>query len=157
MNSIPKKLRSYKLQARQGFTLIELLLSVSVIMIIAGMSVPIYQSFQVRNDLDIAAVTIAQSLRRAQVQAQAVDSDTNWGVDIRTGSITVFKGVSYATRDTAFDELFDVPTSITPSGASEVVFAKFTGAPQTTGTITLTSNANETRAITINAKGTVDY
>lgn len=140
-----------------GFTLIELLLSISVIMIIAGMSAPIYQSFQVRNDLDIATVTIAQSLRRAEVLAQAVDGDTNWGVDIRTGSITVFKGASYATRDTAFDELFDVPTSITPSGASEVVFAKFTGVPQTTGTITLTSNANETRIITINAKGTVSY
>lgn len=140
-----------------GFTLIELLLSISVIMIIAGMSAPIYQSFQVRNDLDIATVTIAQSLRRAEVLAQAVDGDTNWGVDIRTGSITVFKGASYATRDTAFDELFDVPTSITPSGVSGVVFAKFTGVPQTTGTITLTSNANETRIITINAKGTVNY
>lgn len=151
------KIKNYKPETQKGFTLIELLLSVSVIMIIAGMSVPIYQSFQARNDLDIAAVSIAQSLRRAEILAQAVDGDTKWGVDIRIGSITVFRGSSYATRDTAFDELFDVPTSITPSGMSEVVFAKFTGVPQTTGTITLTSNANETRTITINAKGMVSY
>lgn len=140
-----------------GFTLLEVLLSIATITIIAGMSVPVYQSFQVRNDLDIATVTTAQSLRRAEVLATAVDGDTSWGVKIQLGSVTVFKGVSYATRDATFDELFDVPGSLTPSGVSEVVFTKFTGIPQTTGTITFTSNANETRTITINAKGMVSY
>ena len=140
-----------------GFTLIEVMLSVAAIGIIAGISIPIYQSFQVRNDLDIATVEIAQSARRAQTLSQAVDGDTSWGVKIQSGSMTVFKGISYVARDSTFDELFDVPTSITPSGISEVVFAKFTGLPQTTGTITLTSNTNETRNVTINQKGMVSY
>ena len=141
----------------RGFTIIEVMLSLAIIAVLAGISTPIYQSFQVRNDLDIATVTIAQSMRRAQVLSEAVDGDTTWGVDIRSGSITLYKGVSYAGRDTTFDELFDMPTSITPSGLGGIVFAKFTGLPQTTGTITLTSNANETRTITINSKGTVAY
>lgn len=140
-----------------GFTLIEVLFSVAAIAIIAGISMPIYQSFQVRNDLDIATVTVAQSFRRVQVLSQAVDGDTSWGIKIQSGSITLFKGTSYASRDTTFDEVFDVPTSITPSGISEVVFAKFTGLPQSTGIISLTSNTNETRTITINAKGMVAY
>ncbi len=134
-----------------------MLLSVAAITIIAGISVPVYQSFQNRNDLDIATVAIAQSVRRAQLLAQAVDGDVSWGVKIQSGSIAVFKGTSYAARDTTFDETFDVPTSITPSGVSEIVFAKFTGLPATTGTTTLTSNINETRTITINAKGMVGY
>lgn len=141
----------------KGFTLIEVLLSVAAIAIIAGISIPIYQSFQARNDLDITTVEIAQSARRAQTLSQAVDGDTSWGIKIQSGSIVVFKGVSYAARDITLDELFDVPTSITPSGVSEIVFAKFTGLPQTIGTITLTSNTNETRTITINAKGMVSY
>lgn len=141
----------------KGFTLIEVLLSVATIGIIAGISIPIYQSFQVRNDLDIATVEIAQSARRAQVLSQAVDGDTSWGIKIQSASLIVFKGTSYATRDITFDEVFEVPTSITPSGISEIVFTKFTGLPQTTGTITLTSNTNETRNITINAKGMVSY
>lgn len=135
----------------------EILLSIAVIAIIAGISVPIYQSFHVRNDLDIATVEMAQTLRRAQILSEAVDGDTSWGLKIQSGSLTLFKGVSYAARDTAFDELFDVPTSITSSGVSEIVFTKFSGLPQTTGTITLTSNVNETRTITINAKGMVSY
>lgn len=146
-----------KLQTDKGFTLLEILLSVAAIAVIAGISVPIYQSFQVRNDLDIAAVTIAQSLRRAQALSQAVDGDASWGVYAQSGSMTLFKGASYAARDAAFDEVFEVPASIAPSGVSEIVFTKFTGAPQTTGAVTLTSTANETRNITVNAQGMVNY
>ena len=137
--------------------MIEVMLSLAIIAVLAGISTPIYQSFQVRNDLDIAAVTIAQSMRRAQTLSQAVDGDTTWGVDIQSGSITVYKGVSYAGRDATFDELFDMPTSVTPSGLGGVVFAKFTGLPQITGTITLTSNASEVRSIVVNSKGMISY
>lgn len=153
-------IRNWKLgigNFNKGFTLLELLLSISIIIIIAGISTPIYQSFQNRNDLDITMVTITQSLRRAKTLSQAVDGDTNWGVKIQTGNIILFKGLSYESRNINFDEIFDMPTSITPSGVSEIVFTKFTGLPQITGTITLISNANETRNVVINNKGMVSY
>ena len=51
----------------RGFTMIEVMLSLAIIAVLAGISTPIYQSFQVRNDLDIAAVTIAQSIDRKSV------------------------------------------------------------------------------------------
>ena len=150
------KYLSFK-QYNAGFTLIEMILSIAIIAIIAGISAPVYQSFQVRNDLDIAAVSVAHSLRRASALSQSVDGDISWGVALQSGSITLFKGASYALRDAAYDEIFEVPASITPSGLSEVIFTKFTGLPTSTGTITLTSNANETRTITINAKAMVNY
>jgi prepilin-type N-terminal cleavage/methylation domain-containing protein len=142
---------------RKGFTLPEVMVSLATISAIAAVSIPIYQSFLARNDLDIAAATIAQISRRAQLLAEASDGDTSWGVMLQTGSVTLFKGASYAARDTAYDSAFDVPGSIAPSGLSEVVYAKFTGLPQTTGTYTITSATNETRNIAINSKGTVSY
>lgn len=146
-----------KNQNNSGFTLLEVLLSVAIIALITGIGIPIYQSFQTRNDLDIAANTIAQSLRRAQSLSQASDSDISWGLRVQNGSIVLFQGSSYGTRDTTFDEIFDLPQSITPSGVSEIVYSKFFGEPQAIGTITLISDTNETRTITINAKGTITY
>jgi len=142
---------------QSGFTLSEILLSIALIGVIASISTPVYQAFQIRNDLDIAATSLVQTIRRAQLLSQAVDGDAPWGISVQLGSLVLFKGASYTARDSNFDEVFGVPTSITPSGTLEIVFAKFTGLPQTTGTITLTSNTNETRAITINAKGMVSY
>lgn len=154
-----KIMRAYYAQYsnKTGFTLLEVLLSLAAIVLISGLSIPVYQSFQVRNDLDIAATTYTQTLRRAQILSQAIDGDIAWGVNIISGSITLFRGTSYLTRDSDFDEVFAIPASITPSGIVEVVFTKFTGLPQTTGSVTLTSNTNETRVITINTRGTINY
>jgi prepilin-type N-terminal cleavage/methylation domain-containing protein len=64
----------------QGFTLSEILLSISLMAIIGGMIIPMYRTFLIRDDLDIAATTLAQNLRRAQALSQAADGDTTWGV-----------------------------------------------------------------------------
>lgn len=141
----------------KGFTLVEVFFSIAAIGIIAGISIPVYQSFQVRNDLDIAAVEIVQILRRAQTLSQAVDGDSAWGVYVAPGLMTLFKGAGYAVRDSSFDEGIEIPASVTPSGVQEIVFERFTGLPQTIGTITLASYANESRDIVINAKGMVSY
>jgi len=138
----------------RGFTLLELLLSVAIVALLAGLSLPVYRTLMQKNDLDIATTTIAQSLRRAQILSQAVDGDTTWGVNAQSNNIVIFKGTSYATRDATFDETFDVPTTIGISGSTEIVFAKFTSLPQTTGTINL-STSNDSRSVTINEKGTI--
>ncbi|MEK7608459.1 MAG: hypothetical protein AAB495_02680 [Patescibacteria group bacterium] len=140
-----------------GFTLLEIVLSIATITIIAGISIPIYQSFQVKNDLDITANTWVQTLRRAQVLSRAVDGDSTWGVKIQPAGLILFKGASYDSRDATFDEIFMVPTSISASGITEIVFAKFTGNPQATGTTTLTASTAEIRTININEKGTLTY
>ena len=141
---------------RRGFTLIEVLLSVALIGLIAGIGAVVYQQLQNRNALDVAAVTMATQFRRAQVLSRAADVDTTWGVRVDAGSITLFQGATYVSRDTTFDEVSSISSSITPNGFQEVVFAKFTGLPQTTGTLTLTG-PYDSRTLTLNAQGTVFY
>ncbi len=151
----PSRRRGWR-NSHAGFTLLELLLSVAIVALLAGLSLPVYRTLMQKNDLDIATTSVGQSLRRAQVLSQAVDGDTTWGVNTQNYHITIFKGASFAARDTNFDETFDVPITISISGTTEVVFTKFTGLPQTTGTINL-STANDSRLVTINAKGTITY
>jgi prepilin-type N-terminal cleavage/methylation domain-containing protein len=143
--------------SRAGFTLLELLISIAMIGALAAMSVPVYQTFQVKNDIDVARSVAAQSLRRAQTKARAMDGDETWGVHFQAGSITLFQGSSYATRDTDFDEIYEPADIIGFSGLTEVTFAKLTGEPSATGTLTMSSAANQSRSLTINDKGTVSY
>jgi hypothetical protein len=124
---------------------------------IAGISAPIYYSYQVKNDLDVTANTLAQTLRRAQVLSRAMDGDSAWGVSAQNQKITLFKGATYASRDSTRDEIYDLPKSITPSLTTEVVFSKFSGEPIPAGTIRLTSSNNEIRNIIINTKGMITY
>lgn len=140
----------------KAFTLLEILLSISIITILVGISLPIYQSLQKTNDLEVATNVTVQNLRRAQELARASDGDSTWGLKIQSGILTLFKGSSYALRDADFDEEFAISTNIVASGVSEIVYSKFYGLPNSTGTITFTSDSN-THNIVINAKGLLTY
>ena len=140
----------------KGFTLIEIMLVVALMIVIGSISVPVYQSFQVKNNLDVATYTIVQTLRRAQVLSQSGVGDETWGVHIESGSAVLFKGANYASRDISTDEVFEISTNIAPTGIADIVFSKLLGEPQTTGDIILTTSNNDTKTITINAKGTVE-
>lgn len=140
----------------RGFTLVELLLSIAMIGVLSAITAPVWSRIQTKNDLDVATVTLVHSLRRAQALSVASDGDSVWGVETLSGSITVFKGDSYATRDTTYDEVFDLPAAIAVGGPAEITFSKLLGAPSTTGTISLTDGSDSAN-IVINSKGMVGF
>ena len=140
-----------------GFTLIEALLSVAILTIITGVSLPVYQTFARQNDLDLSTQSIVSMIRRAEVYARGNNTDNVWGVAIQSGVATLYQGSNFASRNTAYDETYDIPDTVANSGLTDIQFAKLTAAPNTTGSITLTSTTNSTRTITVNAKGMVDF
>jgi len=139
----------------QGFSLIEMLLSIALIGVLAGLSVPVYSGYVGHNDVHIAAQTVTQAYRHAQQYARSGEGDSEWGVRVVNGSVTVFKGGSYATRDTAYDEEFVLSQGMSVSGIEECVFTKMTGNPTVTGEVFLSSNAGISRVISVNEKGMV--
>jgi len=140
-----------------GFTLLEVLLSVTIMGMLIGLSVPVYETFVRRNDLDIAAQSLATMLRRAETYARGSQNDDAWSVEIQATTATLFQGISFGGRNMNYDETIDLPGTVSPSGLSELQFSKMTATPNTTGNIVLTSTTNDTRTITVNAKGMVSY
>ena len=147
----------HKEAQQRGFTLLEALLTIALISSVAAFSLPVAVSFQTGNDLDDATSAVAQGLRRAQTLSRAQENDTTWGLYVQVSSVTVFQGASYAARDASYDEVFEIADTITVGGLQEVVFDKLTGEPQSTGTVLLDAVNNESRSVTINSKGAVDY
>ena len=147
----------YTTKTVPGFTLVEILLVIALLGIMAGISIPLYYTFQLRNNLDLVSSSYAHTLRRAQALTRAVDGDISWGVHLTATTTILFKGISFAARQSDFDEISDIPISIFHTGLGDVVFAKFTGFPQQTGTTTFTSTDAESRAVAINGKGIVSY
>ncbi len=133
---------------RSGFSLIEVLIVIGILAILAGIGMPLFRSYLVRNDLDRVKEQAVQGLGRAKLLAQSARGDSAWGFFVPAGIL--YKGISYSTRDPSFDELYPMPSTITISGSLlEVSYSKFEGKPSGTGTIILSGLENEKRTITV--------
>jgi len=135
---------------RRGFALLEVLLVIAILGMISGVSVPMYRDFQIRSDLDSSTEQVTQGLAKARLMAQSGEQDSAWGFYIPAG--VLYKGESYAARDPQYDEVYPMPSTITPTGPTEVSYSKLVGAPSATGSITLSTINTEQRTILIEVK-----
>ena len=141
---------------RSGFTLIELLLSIAIIGLIAGISLPISASMQRRNDLDESTAIILAAGRRAVLLSQAVNADAGWSIHLGSGTVTLYQGASYILRNQSFDEIDSLPVGVNTAGLADINFDKLTGWTATAGQITISNNSGS-RNINVNAKGIFGY
>lgn len=139
-----------------GFTLTEMLLVVAMITIISGVSMPLYLRFNNTNQLDAAESILVQDLYQAQSFSRNQSRDSGWGVAINGQVITLFAGSSYAARNTAFDVTYTVPSNVSLTGSSSIVYTKLYGLPTGGATFNMTSSG-KTVAVVVNSKGMVEY
>ncbi len=140
---------------KNGFTLLELLLSVALMGLLAGIAAPMYLSLQAENEVAIAAATIGDVLHRGQIRAQAVDSDSDWGVEMVSSTITIFKGNNFSTHDQNFDENYNLGATINLSGLNEVIFNKFSGWTTASGTIVISHQDGRQKNVSISELGII--
>lgn len=116
----------------RGFTLVEILLVIGIFALLISFLVPIGLDFYKSQQLETTSQEMVQTLRRAQLKAMSIDLDSSFGVYLTNNNYTLFKGDSYLTRDSQYDEIFDLPAIINVSGLFEIVFLKLEGKPKGT-------------------------
>lgn len=151
-----KKIQIRKTNRVAGFSLVEMLLTMALLTGLVGISLTIYMGFLSQNQLESVRSSVMQSLTSAQANSAAEYMDSQWGVYITTSSATLFKGSSYATRDTSQDFLYNFASLVGVSGPTEVVFSKLYGFPSATGNINL-SLKGKTISIQLNSRNIVSY
>lgn len=140
---------------KKGYTAAELVLVIGVFTILIGLSAPVFRSFIIKNDIDLAWNTFSHSIYRAQALARSGLADSGWGVYVGSGQIVVYQGGSYSTRNVSMDEVQTYPTGLSISGNSDFNFQRGSGNTLAPGSITF-QYGGESRTSTINSLGTVD-
>ena len=131
-------------------------MSLSIGLILVGLAVYSTAHFVQNRDLEAVSDTLVSYLRTAEARALQSEGNVSHGVSTAGGKITLFRGASYAARQTAYDTTLPYDGYIQFSGISEVVFAKQTGAPGASGTITV-SNGIRSTVITIYSTGAISW
>jgi prepilin-type N-terminal cleavage/methylation domain-containing protein len=143
------------LNSFSGVSLIELIIVVAIILIVGGASAVFGANFLNSNNLEIKTTEVVFVLRNAQLNALSSKKDSRWGVKTNASDIILFKGDSFAERDATYDEVYDVPRSISIT-ESEVVFEKLTGVPNGSAEIVVSSQNGEAYVLEVNEVGIVN-
>lgn len=138
---------------RPAFTLTELLLTIAIIIIISTFSVAWYGRFLTQNAVQDTVDRLVGNFRKAQIYAMTSKWGDRWGVNVSGGNMTLYRGSSYATRNTAFDEVFTINSTLTVSGMSDLNFMRITGTPSATPAITIADQSNNSKTVTMNSQG----
>lgn len=132
---------------RPGFALLEVIIVLGIMGAMSALSIPAYREYQMRSDLDRVAQQVAQGLTRAKLLATSGERDAPWGYYVPAG--VLYKGESYANRDTAFDEVYPMPNTITVNGLLDVTYSRVSGRPSATGDIVLRALNDDERTIQV--------
>jgi prepilin-type N-terminal cleavage/methylation domain-containing protein len=140
---------------KKAFTLVETLFVIGIFSILVMLTLPLSLDFYKKYQLNVYTEELIQALRRVQQKSMSIEQDSKFGIYLTEKSYVLFRGNSYAARETQYDETFDLPQAIKSSGLSEIVFTKSEGLPSATGSIVLSNNI-ENKIIDINSLGRIN-
>ena len=127
--------RGFLSRIRPAFSAIEIVLVLGLLATSIGLSVPLYDQYRARSDVQRTVDTYVQMISVAKGTAQK-GSGYQYGVHFSTGDI--FTGDTYDTRVDEHHE-FDVPASVEVSGLTEISFSCNEGLPSVTGYVRVAS------------------
>ncbi|HDY73417.1 MAG TPA: prepilin-type N-terminal cleavage/methylation domain-containing protein [Candidatus Jorgensenbacteria bacterium] len=143
-----------QVKSQKGFTLLEIMIVIGLFALLVGISIPfgldVYRSYVLISETR----NMVSFLRRAETLSFTNTRNDSYGVMVMNDRFVVFRGASFATRDTAFDEEYLRSPLVIVSGIAHIVFAAVTGRPDIMGTTTFSNGVNE-QTVFINEHGTL--
>jgi type IV fimbrial biogenesis protein FimT len=142
----------------KGVTVLEALVVVAILAILLAFVLPSFKTTRDRELLKSVSSDVVSSLDKARSQTLSSLNSSEYGVHFETDKLVIFKGTTYSSLDVN-NEIISIvsPASISSinltDSAVDVYFNRLSGAPNKTGTITV-SVSGISKNITISATGT---
>ncbi len=141
----------------KSFTFIELLIVVSLLSLLLLLATPALRIFQQQENVANQAREIQAILENAQNKTLASEGASSYGVYFDTAAnpqqYILFKGSTFATRDTSFDQMYKLPNQIEFSdvnvAGNQVVFDRLSGTTQEPGTISVQQKTDPAQVGTV--------
>lgn len=149
---------SKAIDLRTGFTLIETAVAVSIVLVLAALSLAGLSSFRDSSLLSKTADEAASALKTARSRTLASENALSYGVYFGTSTVILFPGTTYSVNNSA-NEITDISPRVEISSntltASSTAFRRLTGEATISGSVTfrLKSNPSKTKTITIYGSG----
>ncbi len=137
---------------REGFTFVEIILTLALLTLIVGITVPVSVNMYYRFSFNRAEDTVMTALQEARSRSLYGAERGDWGVYISPEQSVLFQGESFAERQQHLDTLLGVPDNIVEEEV-EVVFRHFYGEPDQATTFQLDLSRDRESTITVNEKG----
>jgi prepilin-type N-terminal cleavage/methylation domain-containing protein len=144
----------------RAFSLAEIIVVTAIIAVLAVIGVSAFMSARQSAAMNAVSDGIVSVFEQARANALSGKGGTSYGVRFSASSYTFFTGSSYNASD-ATNIVHQVASGYTLSNSMSassgvVVFARLTGVPSVTGTVTITQTSPaKTRIITIGSQGTL--
>jgi len=144
---------------KKGFTIIEILVVLAIIGFLVAVVLPSLSTMRSNQVLKSAATDIFSALNKARSNTLSSVDSSEYGVHFESAKIVIFKGTTFSSADPSNEEiLISSPASVSgislSGGGAELYFNRLSGAPNKTGTITVT-NGSLSKVVTISATGAV--
>jgi len=141
---------------------LEIILTLAVLAIILVLILPAFGSLKQNQVFNNAIADTVSAINKARAETLSSFSSSEYGVHLESSQVVIFKGTVYTANDPNNEVIIlTSPASITDvtlggvSGASgDFYFARLSGAPNKSGTVTI-AVPGSTKIITITQAGTV--
>ena len=152
----------FTFEGTRGFTLLEILIAVSILVLIAGMSMVGIQNLSRQQMYTSVVDQVRQELYAAREKTLASYDDTFYGVYVGTSTIEFFRGATPTVGSSSnvivsYGEWSIAATSSFSNGLPYVTFARITGFASATGTIAVVdTHSHATTTFTIFGSGLIE-
>ena len=147
------------LNFKKGFTILETFIVLSITTLLIVIVLPSFQAMRNNQVLKATASEVVSALNEARSQSLSSVDSSEYGIHFESDEIIIFKGTTFSSLDPDNENIsITSPASISSinltGGAVDVYFDRLSGAPNKTGTITI-SVSPFSKIITISATGAV--